>query len=123
MIQLIQSRKDDVIAFEVNGNVTKNDIRKLNIPMEIVTKSQGDAHALMKVNHFNGYSFPTFLTELKTGIPAFQEFDKIAVVADPNWLEALVAIEMYFPNVHVRYFGSEEKEQAWHWLENEEESL
>lgn len=116
MIQIIKSSKDDAIAFEVNGRVTKDDIRKLALPVEAVVKSQGNANALMVVNNFQGFTLSSFFEDLRFGLKHMKDFDKIAVVGDKKWLETLVKIESYFPKVNIKYFDTSEAREAWGWL-------
>jgi hypothetical protein len=118
LIQIIQSRKDNCIAFEVNGKLTKDDVRKLSVPTEIIKSSQGKAKAMMKIKSFTGYNFQSFLDDLKINIYHIQSFDKLAVIGDPQWRESLQVIKTYFPGVNVKVFDESDTEDAWDWLDD-----
>lgn len=116
MINFIENHSPNVIAFEVTGKVTKEDMLKFEAASSNKFDSSGKVNVLMIVNEFKGYTFKGLIEDIMFGFKHFKDFNKVAIVSDKKWLETMVKVESILPVAELKHFVKTEAEQAWLWI-------
>lgn len=120
MFKFIEGLPPDVMAIEASGEVTDEDYRKMLIPKAEVMMAKGPIKMLYVIGRdFTGFRLEALWDDAAFGIKHWYDFNRIAVVADHNWLRAMVSMFRPFFHGDVRLFGLSDLPAAKDWITKE----
>jgi|SRR5690606_26107253 len=61
-------------------------------------------------------SFKTVLKDVLFKLRTANKFEKVAIVTDRKWLHAIIMLEKLFINADIRFFPTQQRLQAIHWI-------
>ncbi|WP_368645216.1 STAS/SEC14 domain-containing protein [Alkalibacterium putridalgicola] len=107
-----------VIEVEIDGEVTEEDIKDFEAYFKqkkenLINKDK--LNLLMEIRSLN-YTIDGLIKDIKFDTSHLDDFDKVAMVSDKKWAEIGEKLVKYMPQVEVRQFDPEEKEQAKVWV-------
>nr|WP_136251011.1 STAS/SEC14 domain-containing protein [Ningiella ruwaisensis] len=118
MLDIIDIKIDNAVAFKMSGRITENDMSVVLAESRFKSERFKKIVIYEEIESFSGIDFSAIAEEIKylykVGI---SNIDKVAVVADKGWIEKIVKIEdKLFSNIHIKYFKSDEKDEAIRFL-------
>lgn len=116
MIHFLDSEKDNLIAFKIEGKITKEDIQKVHPLIHKITNTGKKVDFYMNLNDFEGYETGGLWTDLKIDAIHISDYGNMAIVGDKKWHEWAAKATDLFTNSEVKYFDLEDKESAKQWI-------
>lgn len=119
MIEIKDLPQENAFGFVLDGKISEMETDKL---FSALTKKAGDFGKVRLYGEFKNFggweSFSAFLSNMKANFKAIGKVEKYAVITDNDWLEDLEGVTDFLtPNMDIKIFGMEEKEEAIAWLE------
>ena len=68
--------------------------------------------------HIESENLPSFFKELQVGIKYWNKINKIAYIGESKLWKTLVEIDNIFTKFKEKYFGLDDLENAWNWINN-----
>ena len=114
MIELVEGLPDNVVAIVAKGRVTNEDCNKVLKPL--LEKSL-KRHEKVRLYYEVGCRFPGAAWEdLRIGIDAMPQWERVAVVTDVGWLRHTVnALRFVIPG-EIRVFPTNQAYQGCAWI-------
>ena len=120
MFKFIEGLSPDVLAIEAIGEVTDEDYRKTLIPKAEAMMAKGPVKMLYVIGKdFTGFRLEALWDDTVFGVKHWHDFNRVAVVADHNWLRAMVSMFRPFFHGDVRLFGLSDLPAAKDWITKE----
>lgn len=120
MFKFIEGLSPDVLAIEAIGEVTDEDYRKTLIPKAEAMMAKGPVKMLYVIGKdFTGFRLEALWDDTVFGVKHWHDFNRVAVVADHNWLRAMVSMFRPFFHGDVRLFGLSDLPAAKEWITKE----
>lgn len=120
MFKFIEGLSPDVLAIEAIGEVTDEDYRKTLIPKAEAMMAKGPVKILYVIGKdFTGFRLEALWDDTVFGVKHWHDFNRVAVVADHNWLRAMVSMFRPFFHGDVRLFGLSDLPAAKDWITKE----
>lgn len=118
MIQFLDISEENTVAARVVGKIKTEDVEKAAKEIDQQLEEDGKVRMYVELDHFEGYELPAFLKDLKFAIQHFDDFEKVALVGQEEWLDALGKVtDEIFPGLEIRFYPLVERPQALRWLE------
>ena len=105
-----------LLAYEINGDFTGDDMRSFVQRLEKIASSGQKALLYQDVVHRGSFDFETIKVKLQNLGTIWPSVEKIAVVGETKWLEVYVGLVDHLTPHQVKYFDSSEKDEAFAWL-------
>lgn len=119
MIQFLDVSERDTIAARVVGKISEKDVE--SAAEEIDRRlEEGKVNMYLELDHFEGYEPKAFFKDLQLTLKHFNDFEKVALVSQEEWLDTMAEItDDFVPGIEARYYRLEERPQALRWLDKE----
>ena len=114
MIKVLNYTSDDLLAVRLEGDIMKDDLTKLRPMLELTLKQEGP-RAYVEVGALDKITPNAAIQDLKN-TPYYNQFSKVAIVADQNWVKALAKISDPLMKVKMRCFDHQQKNEALEWI-------
>lgn len=118
MIEILDGFPDDVIALAAKGRVTKSDYEEVLIPKVMETLAQHDKiRCYYEIGpELSGFEPGAMWEDLKLGIEHLSHWERVAVVADIDWIRVAVNIFRFLVPGKTRVFSLREAAEARRWV-------
>lgn len=116
MLSFIPSLDSQTIAFEIIGQVTKEDLLKLKNVIEEQFPGEQSFNALAILQQAKLPTVAAIVEEVKIDLKHWGQYNKLAVISEKNILEKVAELGDFLPGIKSRHFHMEEIDQAWDWL-------
>lgn len=117
-ISLLSDGKDGVLAYEVDGRISAEDVNELLAPLEAQMKGDEKINLLVRIRHYDGMDL-SILTRGSlwgTKMTAIKHVRRYAVVGAPKWMAAMATTVAAMLPVAMRMFDSSQDVAAWEWV-------
>jgi hypothetical protein len=123
-IAMIGTTKPDVIAFEIDGRIRADDMRRVIAASEEAMQAHPRVRVLVRVRNFDGVSIDALRHE---GLPAmklrgFRQVERYALVGGPTWMTSLAGWLAPLSRIETRHFELGAEAEAWRWIGAEPDS-
>ncbi|WLR51673.1 STAS/SEC14 domain-containing protein [Bacillus tianshenii] len=118
MISIKPNHLEQVIEIEVEGKIMKHDIEEFETYMEQKREDGEKLDLLMEIRELDGYTMKGLMEELKFDTSHWNDFNKIAVISEKQWVEFSTKMSGILPKVEVKHFKPGERDVAIDWLRN-----
>ncbi|SEM75632.1 SpoIIAA-like [Mesobacillus persicus] len=115
MISINSNEMNHIIEVEVKGKISENDIHEFEQYFNQKKENQEELNLLLAVEDAK-YSLNGLIEDFKFDIKHWNDFHKIAVVSDDNWIELGSKLTDILPTIEVKHFNDHEKDKAKAWL-------
>ena len=105
------------LLIHVSGRLTAQDYAAFVPAADRLIGDQGIDRLLVDLDGFEGWSLGAAMADLQFSIKHFADIERIAVVGDKDWEEALTLLFKPFTLAKVRYFHREDIDRAREWIE------
>jgi hypothetical protein len=118
-IRLLGATRSDVVAFEVDGRISGQDMVDLIARFDEALTAQERLRVLVRVVDFDGVSLEALRAESLWSVKmrGLKQIERYALVGGPNWMERVVRWATPLLPIKTRYFDRAEEPLAWDWLE------
>ncbi len=118
MIEQIEGTDASVIGLRAIGKVTDEDYKTVLIPrLESAIEREGKIRFLFEfAENFRGYDLAAFWDDASFGLKHRNDFEKIAVVGGPAWIQITTRLFSPFVSAPIRQFKTDQFQDARDWL-------
>lgn len=116
-----------MITINTNGNilftivsekVTEEDFNELKPALERLIGKYPKVKWYYEMQNFDGWEFKTFLEDTQFSLSHRNDFEKIAMIGEKKWQELVTDIMKPFTSAEIKYFSTEERDDARKWIED-----
>jgi hypothetical protein len=107
----------NVVEAKLSGKLKRDDTRSLIPRFEHVFEAHGSVRVLVDLSDLRGWIPGLLWGDLPVEALRYPHLERIAVVGDPKWQEAMATLSRPFRGARVRYFDLGEIDSARAWLE------
>ncbi len=118
MIQLLNTKNDNLIAAKISGKITKGDVEKIHLLIHNIIKKGQKVDFYFELEDFQGYELEGLWEDLKVDTTHLFDYGKIAFAGDKKWQEWAAKATDFFTGSEVKYFDLQDKEEAMDWIQN-----
>lgn len=83
---------------------------------ERLVKQHGKLKMLVQLHDFHGWTAGGLWQDLKFDVKHFGDFERLAIVGESKWQEGMAVFCKPFTTARVKYFGSDQCDEAIAWL-------
>ena len=117
MIEIHPQSEGNMIGMTVNGKLLKEDYETFIPKLEQMIADYGAIRCLIEITDMKGVELGAVWHEIKFDTTHCKDIEKCAVVGDPSWHHWMTKTgKLIFRRAEVEYFESENRDQAWEWL-------
>jgi hypothetical protein len=118
MIEFMRESKGNVIGVRAGGKLTRKDYEEVLIPkLEQLFKEHAKLDALIHLeDDFAGWDLAAAWDDASYGILHRADFEKIAVVGGPSWIEWCIKLFSFLMKGEIRVFPADKLDDAWKWI-------
>ena len=117
--------KKDVIAAQMSGHISHEELEELYECMESAIEANDMTHFYVEIAQYQGFDTEGFFELMARGWKLFgkrEKLGRIAVVTDTSWLRWASRLESaLLPGISYETFTMDESEQALAWVEGKAE--
>lgn len=117
-VTLLSDGTDGLIAYEVNGRITAEDVEKVLAPMKAHMTGDDKVDLLVRFKDWEGFD-PAIIANrslLGTKMAAIAHLRRYAVVGAPGWMKAMVGGVSALMPFEMKMFDLDEDDAAWTWV-------
>lgn len=118
-IQLTEGADGKILAVAIRGKLTKSDYEMLGPEMERLVQRHGMIRVVVEVIDFPGWTAGALWEDLKFDIKHFTDIERLAIVGKKAWKRGTDSFSMPFTKAQVRFFPTDERDDAYHWIARE----
>jgi hypothetical protein len=116
MIRKLNVEAPQVIAYDIDGKVTTEDVKALHDARREVIEERGAVRLLMDVRDLSGAGPRAVVEDLKLTPEYVKDVERYAVVGDARWQKWLTSAANTVTRGEARYFEPEEFDRAREWI-------
>ena len=118
MIEVLPESHENILGVKGIGKLTELDYKEVLIPnLEGIIKEHGKARCLFSMGaDFQGWELEAAWDDAKFGIQHRNDFEKVAVVGGPLWVEWGTKVGGLIMSGEVKTFSQDQIEEAWNWI-------
>ncbi|REJ85682.1 MAG: STAS/SEC14 domain-containing protein [Planctomycetota bacterium] len=116
MIERLDSRQDNVLAFRMSGKLHDDDYKTFVPAVEAAVKQHGKIRLLAQFHDFHGWDARALWDDIKFATEHCNDMERIALVGEKKWEEWMARVCKPFTMASVKYFDAGEIDAAWNWL-------
>jgi hypothetical protein len=119
MLEIMPESKGKVFWVRASGKLTDGDYEDILIPkLEAAIREHGKLCLLFHLApDFEGWEVGALWDDAKLGLKHLHDFEKIAVVGGPRWVEATVKLFAHLMDAEVKSMAQEQLAEAWEWIQ------
>ncbi|GAA4351168.1 SpoIIAA family protein [Angustibacter luteus] len=117
MITVIERMPVGTIGLKASGKVTEDDYRDVLVPAVTLARQQGKVRLLYVLKDgFDSFSAGAMWADAKVWAKNMDGFERIALVADADWLEHAAKAVNLVVSGEIKVFESDDVRDAKIWL-------
>jgi hypothetical protein len=118
MFQIIPESQGKIIGLRATGKLTDQDYQEILIPsLEALINQHGRIRLLCFMDEdFAGLEAGALWDDAKFFLPHKDDFEKMAIVGGPKWIELAMRLFASLMKGDVKTFPSDQLPQAWDWI-------
>jgi len=117
MIEIIPFQEKNILGLRLDGRIEDEEFDEIVAKIEEMLKEYEKLRVYAEIENIGGMSVNTFMKDIHFKLKHWKDFEREAVVSDKSWLESWIGIaDKLFPNIELKHFTFEEKEEARKWI-------
>jgi hypothetical protein len=104
------------LEVQLTGKLTKEFYEKLAPVVEEQIKEHGKLRILVVMHDFHGWTAGAVWEDLKFDFKHGRDIEKVAMVGDKKWEQAMATVCKPFTGAKIQYFDQSQLEDARKWL-------
>jgi hypothetical protein len=121
----IETKRDDVYAFEIDGHISKDEINRVFQTLEEAYQEHDKINLLVRVGRYDGFDWSTVFSEATYigKLHALRHLRRYALIGGPGWFGNATSFFGPLFRIEIRHFELDDEATAWNWIyENGEEN-
>jgi hypothetical protein len=120
MFQIMPESEGKIIGLRVRGKLTDRDYQEVLIPnLEPLIKQHDKVRLLCLIEEdFSGMEAGAMWDDAKFYFPHKNDFEKMAMVGGPKWMELMMKLFAPLMKGEVKTFSGDQLPKAWEWLKS-----
>jgi ABC-type sulfate transport system substrate-binding protein len=115
-IALSEQENGKVLTVDLVGTLAKEDYRPLAEEFLRLATKYGKIRVFLDMTRFHGWDMAALWQEIKFDVQHLNKMERLAVVGEKRWQQAIAAASKPFTSAEVRYFNAADGAQARQWL-------
>ncbi|MEB8388286.1 STAS/SEC14 domain-containing protein [Rhodobacteraceae bacterium KMM 6894] len=117
-VNLLSDGTDGLIAYEIDGRITAEDVDRLLIPFEAHMKGDEKVNLLVRFKDFDGFDPAILLNGALLGskLNAISHLGRYAIIGAPKWIAAMAGTVSAMMPFEMRMFDASDDAAAWAWV-------
>ena len=107
---------DRLVAAEMNGRLTAEDMKTLIDRLQSIVDRGEKALLYVDMKNYEGFELGVASEKLKHIGMLWKALDKYAIVGDTRWMEIWIKIVNPITHQEIRHFHPDKTDAAWRWL-------
>jgi hypothetical protein len=107
---------DNTVFTTSTGKLVEKDYEKILPIVNGLIKKYDAIRWYFEMRDFEGWSLEAFWKDIKFDLVHASDFEKIAMVGEKKWQEALTVLMKPFTKAKIKFFPLEEKDKAAKWI-------
>jgi len=116
-IQLNEENNGKLLAVHVSGKLVKDDYTDFVSAFERLVRQHGKLRVLFDMTDFHGWEVSAAWEDFKFGVDHFSDIERMAMVGEKKWQEAMAVFAKPFTKAQVLYFDHADAAKARNWLD------
>jgi len=118
MIEVLPESKGNCLLLNATEKLTDQDYKEILIPrLEAIIKEYDKARLLLDMGEeFHGWEPAALWDDTYFGLTHRNDFEKMAVVGGPKWVEWGLKIGSVAISGEIKSFSSSERDEAMRWI-------
>ncbi|MDG2308057.1 MAG: STAS/SEC14 domain-containing protein [Candidatus Binatia bacterium] len=118
MLRILPESKGNLVAVQASEKLTAEDYHDTWAPaLKAADDKHGSVRALLYADEtFKGWEAKALWEDAKLGLTMGTDFDKVAIVGGPQWVDVLVEILGHLIKGAVKTFQSGDLDEAYDWI-------
>lgn len=108
-----------VLLVTLTGQLSKADYLHFTPAVERAIRAHGKLRMLVRMRDFHGWSMGALWQDVKFDVRHFADIDRLALVGDKKWEEAMAVFCKPFTAAKIRYFDQTAIGEALSWVREE----
>ncbi len=105
-----------VMAISISGKLTREDYENFESEFERVLATQDRVRLLILLDDFEGWTAGALWDDIKFDAKHFNDVDRIAIVGESKWEQAITFFYKPFTRAKVQYFDRADEQTARAWI-------
>lgn len=106
----------NVLEIHISGTLTRDDYQGFLPRVEELIHQHGKIRMLVWMHEFHGWTAGALWEDIKFDARHFNHFERLAIVGESRWEQAMATFCRPFTTAQVKYFDRSDLEQARHWI-------
>ena len=121
MIEVLPESRYNILGVKGIGKLTDLDYKNILVPrLEGMIKDYKKIRCLFLMSEeFHGWELEAAWDDAKFGVQHRNDFEKVAVVGGPRWVEWGTKLAGLIMSGEAKTFSSEQLDEAWDWVKSE----
>lgn len=115
-VEIREEAEGKAFAVKLSGKLTKQDYGHFVPEIEARIMQHGKLRLLVEMHDFHGWKLSALWEDIKFDAKHFADIERLALVGDRKWEAGMAAFCKPFTTAKVRYFSTEQYEDAVAWL-------
>jgi len=107
---------DRLIAIELEGHFSVDDMKSFLDHLEKVNADGKKARVFEDIRGFDGFDFAVVTEKFKSMGKILKGIEKVAIVGDKRWIELYIKAVDPVTKASMKHFQPEERDEAFAWL-------
>ncbi|MHA1564890.1 MAG: STAS/SEC14 domain-containing protein [Alphaproteobacteria bacterium] len=120
MIEVMSESSGNVVGVRATGKLTDTEYKEVLIPkLEALFNQHGKLDVLFYMDEaFVGWDLDAAWDDASYGLKHRADFDKLAVVGGPTWVEWCIKLSGFLMKGEVKIFAADQLDRAWDWIKS-----
>lgn len=117
MIESIETHRDNIVSFRMNGTASEVDMKPLFAHLNEKLQLHKRLRLLIEYVDDQGFSLDTLVEDFRHRFGPSGIFEKTAIITCRDWLSQASQLAHEMKETQLKSFHYSEKDQALHWIE------
>lgn len=114
---ILLKEKNNVVYAIAEGKLRDEDYDRMLPLLRKKVEEYGSVRWYFQMKNFEGWTFNTFWRDIQFDFKNNDKIEKVAMVGESKWHEAMTEVMKLFAKAEVRYFREEDSDEALGWIE------
>lgn len=116
MIQILETKEENLIAAKMSGKITQEDVEKIHPLIHNIIEKGHKIDFYFELEDFDGYELEGLWEDVKVDAAHWSDYGNMAFVGDEKWQEWAAKATDFFTDSEVRFFDLQDREKAKEWI-------
>lgn len=120
MLDVLPESESNLLILHATGKLTDDDYQEVLIPrLEAIIEAHGKARVLIEMSEdFEGWELGAAWEDAKLGVRHRKDFEKMAVVGAPEWVDWGAKIGAQLMSGELRTYDEDDFDDALDWIQH-----